>query len=250
VAKAGIWGGLARRSLLLFVAAVPACIDTSAPLFTGRVRLVNVLTDDAQPQVDVYLDGEAFGEAIGFGQSTPAALPAPQTDIYKTLQWGGHNFTLRSTDSTIVVAQYAFGIESSDDITLYARGSGGFTAFQTLDDNRDPPAGSVRLRAVNLCGFAGSVDIFVTAPNDDIATATPVLPEALPNAPTEYFTVPAGTLRFRAVRTGVAPADRAANIVVNLNNQNWPGGGRTIVFVDDADPLGNPFCRPAAITDH
>jgi hypothetical protein len=232
----------------MLLVALSACIDTStAPGLVGRVRLVNLITDDAQQPVDVYLDLEAFGESLDFGESVPAALPAPRTALYTTLPWGGHNFTLRqSADSDVVVGQYAFAIEMSGDITLYATGSGGFTGFQTVDDNIAPPAGSVRLRVVNLSSFAGPVDVFVTAPDADLAAATPIATDVLTNAQSDYFAVAGGTWQFRAVRSDVAAADRAANVVLNLNNQSWPGGGRSIVIVDAADFLS---ARGVVLTD-
>ncbi|MGH7678566.1 MAG: DUF4397 domain-containing protein [Gemmatimonadaceae bacterium] len=237
-----------RCSVLLLLAALSACVDTSAgPGLTGRVRLVNVMVDDSQLPVDVYLDGEAFGKSLVFGASTPAVLPPPATAIYRTLPWGGHNFTLRqSADSDVVVSQYAFAIEATGDITFYATGIGGFTGFQTFDDNRDAPAGSVRLRVVNLSAFAGAIDVFVTAQGADLAAATPNMIDVFTNSPSEYFSVPGGTWQFRAVRAATAAADRATNVVLNLSSQNWPGGGRTIVLADASNFL---FARGVVVTD-
>jgi hypothetical protein len=113
------------------------------------------------------------------------------------------------------------------------------TSFSTTDDNSPAiPTGQTSVRVVNLSPAAGAVDVFVTAPNADLATATPVASNVAPSAASTYANIPAITAyQVRAVPAGTAAANRAANVLVSITPTTptlAAGTGHTIVIADKA----------------
>jgi hypothetical protein len=209
---------------------------------TGRIRFVNLLADGQA--VNARFDDQPFGRAIPFGGSSPLWLPPPGTANYLAVAPGGHSIILtRSADPTIVVGLFTVHAEASEDRTVYATGIGGFTLRETIDDNTPPTPGTIRVRVVNFSSGAGPVDVFLTEQTTDLATATPVATNVIPGLSSSYFSVTPGTYRIRAVVAGVAPSARTgANVVVNLTEQSWASGGRTVVIAEST--LANGFLVP------
>jgi hypothetical protein len=228
---------LAWTSLAILAA---ACSDTPPqPVTEARVRFVNLIADGLLQPVNVFLDGEPFGTRLPYGASSPFWRPPPHTANYAGVTSGEHEIVLQKSSDSATIALYSFTIAAGEDKTLYATGSGGLFARETVDDNTAPVPGTIRLRVVNLSFAAGTVDLFITSQTGDLATATPVITGITVAEPSAYFTVTPGTWRVRAVRTGVAPSARATNVVVNLNDQLWERGARTILIADITGGFGS-----------
>lgn len=231
----GRW--LAWTSLAILAA---ACSDTPPqPVTEARVRFVNLIADGLLQPVNVFLDGRPFGRQLPYGASSPFWLPPPSTANYAGVKSGEHEIVVQKSSDSTTIALYSFDIATGEDKTLYATGSGGLFARETVDDNTAPVPGTIRLRVVNLSFAAGSVDLFITPQTGDLATATPIMTDITVAAPSAYFTIAPGTWRVRAVRTGVAPSARATNVVVNLNDQLWERGARTILIADITGGFGS-----------
>ena len=221
----------------------PDPLSPSGP--QGRVRFVNMITDTTRGRVNARLEGLPFGVNLTYGQSTPALLPAPSTAPYSAVLAGARTLLLRRTaDTAVLVATFPFTVVAGQDQTIYATGGAGssaVTAFVTADDNTLPAATSARLRVVHLAGPAGAVDIFVTPPGADLATATPALAGVALRTAGAYITLPAGSYQVRAVPAGTPAEGRAAAVSINLPALALAGGTvRTLVTADDgtgATPL-------------
>jgi hypothetical protein len=223
--------------------------DASAPFEptgpSGRVRLVNLITDPVRARVNATLEAQIFTVDLQFAQAAPANLPAPSTAPYAPVYTGQRTFVLvRTADPTATVATLGVTIATDQDNTVYAiggAGGGAVTGFVTTDQNPAAGATETRLRIVNMSPTAGSVDVFVTAVGADLATATPRATLSY-QAASAYFTVAPGTYQVRAVPAGTAPGDRAANVTINLASTTFTGRtGRTIVLRDSSGggaPLG------------
>ena len=214
----------------------PGPLQPSGP--TGRIRLVNVITDTTRGRVNASLDGVPFGVNLTYTQSTPATLPAPSTAPYAAALAGMRPLVLKRTvDTTVTVATFGVSVNADADQTVYVfGGTGGGTigVLITADVNTPPAAGQSRLRIVQLSPTAGAVDVFVTAPGADLATATPVATNLAYQGASAYFSVPAGTYRVRAVPAGTAPASRTGAVIIDLNNVALAAGtARTIVTADN-----------------
>ena len=228
---------------LATLAAIAACGTKEAPGplepsgSTGRVRFVNLITDTTRGRVNAVLEGVPFGVNLTYGQSTPATLPSPSTANYSAILVGNRTLLLKRTaDTTVTVATVSFAVASGQDQTVYAIGGASASAVTSVvleDANPDITASATRLRVVNLSPTAGAVDVFVTAPNADLSTATPTFANVAYKTASTYVTPAPGTYQVRVVPVGTAPALRAGAVAVSVSDFALAGGtGRTIVIGD------------------
>lgn len=228
----------------------PGPLQPTGP--TGRMRVVNVITDTTRGRVNVIVDGLPFGVNLTYAQSTPATLPAPSTAPYAAVLAGARPLVLKRTvDTTVTVGTFTVTVGASEDRTVYVvggTGGGSIGVFPTTDTNTAPPAGQTRLRIVQLSPTAGALDVFVTAPGADLATATPAAANLAYQGISAYFTAAAGTYRIRAVPAGTTPANRATSVLIDLNNVALAAGSaRTIVTADNN--IGGAPLRAFLVTD-
>ena len=225
---------------------------------TGRIRLVNLITDAVRGRVNASLEGVVFTVDLQYAQAAPANLPAPATANYAAVYTGARAFALKRTaDTTVAVATLNFTAADGEDRTMYAVGGAGgsaVTGFQTVDTNPAAAATETRVRIVNMSPTAGGVDVFVTAIGADLATATPRATNLAYQTASAYFTVAPGAYQVRAVPAGTAAANRAAAVTINLATTTAPpapafigGAGRTVVLADNA--TGGAPLRAFVIAD-
>jgi hypothetical protein len=228
---------------LAFVGAACGTKEATGPLEpsgpTGRVRFVNLINDPARVPVNAILESLPFGVNLGYAASTPATLPSPSNATYSAILTGARTLVLKRTaDTTVVVATLNTTIIENIDITVYATGGSGGTPVTwvvSTDLNPVPTASQVEVRIVNVSPAAGAIDVFVTAPNADLSTATPTASSSGAPDPGVYVVFAPGTYQVRAVPAGTAPAARATSVVLTLNGVVLTGGtGRTIVIADRA----------------
>ena len=229
----------------------PDPLQPSGPV--GRVRFVNLVTDPSRNPVNALLEGLPFGVNLAYAASTPASLPAPSTAFYSAVLAGDRTIVLKKTaDTTVTVATLGVNIAANNDYTVYATGGTGgsaVTAFSTADANTPPAAGQARIRVTNMSPAAGAVDVFITAPNADLAAATPVATGLANRSVFAGVTLAPGTYRIRTVPAGTAPAARAAAVNSTLADDLVvaAGSGRTIVIADAA--AGGTPLRSFALRD-
>ena len=220
---------------------------------TGRVRFVNVITDTTRGRVNAILEGVPFGVNLTYTLSTPATLPAPSTAPYAPILAGNRTLVLRRTaDTTALVATLPFTVDAGQDRTVYAvggRNNTAITAFVTTDVNTAPAAGQARVRVVNLSPTASAVDVFVTAPNADLATATPAASGLAVQGASTHAAVAAGTYRVRVVPAGTPASGRAAAVFIDVTGVALPNGGvRTVVLADNN--VGGAPMRAFVLSDN
>jgi len=204
------------------------------------VRFVNLITDPTRNPVNAILEKVPFGVNLGYTSATPSSLPAPNTAIYSAIYAGDRSLVLKKTaDTTVTVANFTVNIAANTDVTVWATGGTAGAAvsqFLTTDNNTTVASGTTRLRIVNMSPAAGSVDLFITAPNADLSTATPVASGVTVQGSSAYITtVVPGTYQVRAVPAGTAPANRGSSVVANIASLALASGAaRTIVIADKA----------------
>ncbi|HYU53059.1 MAG TPA: DUF4397 domain-containing protein [Gemmatimonadaceae bacterium] len=231
---------------LAFVMAGCGTKEATGPLQSGaqgRVRFVNLINDPARLPVNAVLENVPFGVNLGYGGTTPSSLPSPATANYSAILVGDRSLVLeRTADPTVTVATLTFTIVEGADHTVYAQGGtggGAITGFMTTDPTPAPPAGQVAVRIVNMSPTGGAMDFFVTAPNADLSTATPIAANLAYHGESQYVNLAAGTYQIRAVPAGTAPALRSTSVVINFTPPTTPapfpaGAARTIVAADAA----------------
>ncbi|HVF38377.1 MAG TPA: DUF4397 domain-containing protein [Gemmatimonadaceae bacterium] len=209
-----------------FALATGACGTTDAPGpvapsgAVGRIRLVNLITDATRGRVNASLENLVFTVDLNYAVSAPANLPTPSTAPYASVLAGSRTFVLKRTaDTSVTVATLAFTIADGQERTMYAVGGASgsaITGFVTTDTTTTT-AGQTRIRIVQMSPTGNRLDIFITPPAADLATATPTAANLAYQGVSPYLTVPPGTYRLRAVPAGTAPASRAASVVIDLN---------------------------------
>src|SRR5436190_635289 len=80
-----------------------------------------------------------------------------------------------------------------------ASGGTAVTNFVTTDANPTPTASQVEVRIINMSPAAGALDVFVTAPNADLAAATPTATNLAFHAASPYVVFAPATYQVRAV---------------------------------------------------
>jgi len=204
---------------LLATLAISACDDDSdvtAPATTAQLRVVHASPD--APNVDVLVDNSAA--------LTNVAYKAAST--YLQVPSGSRNLKVRATGTTTVVIDQTATLNQGSAYTVIATGRVASIAPLVLtDDQTNPATGNVRVRLVHASPTAGNVDIYVTAPTADIATATPTLANVAFRVASNYLEVPAGTYRVRVTPAGTK------TIAIDVNNIALTAGQvRTAVAVD------------------
>jgi hypothetical protein len=249
LARGAALGALAVFAIACGTTEAPGPLEPSGPV--ARVRFVNVITDNRGP-VNAILEGLPFGVNLAYTQSAPITLAAPSTAPYAAVLAGSRTFVVKRTaDTTSTVASLPFTSVANQDQTVYAVGGANSTAVTALvtdDVNTAVAAGQGRIRFVQLSPTAGAVDVFITAVGADLAAATPTFTSVAYRGASAYVNVPAGTYQVRAVPAGTAPANRAANVSINLASQVLASGNaRTIVAADNTS--GGAPLRMFVLTD-
>ncbi len=161
----------------------------------GRVRFVNaVASATTADRVNAVVDGVPFGVNLAYGGATP----------YQAAYGGDRRFVVtRTADQSVTVLDAAVAITTDTSQTVYAalQGTAG-NAFVTLDNLELPTGSQVKLRAVHLAPSAGNVDVYVTAPNADISTATPQFADVAPRSATAYLALARATYQVRLTTAG------------------------------------------------
>lgn len=220
---------------------------------TGRVRFVNLITDPTRNPVNAILEKVPFGVNLGYTGTTPSSLPAPNTANYSAIYAGDRSLVLKKTaDTTVTVANFTFTVAANTDVTLYATGGTGGAAvsqFLTTDNNAAVASGTTRIRIVNMSPAAGAVDVFITASNADLSTATPVASGVTVQGSSAYITtVTPGTYQVRAVPAGTAPANRASSVVASISSIVLASGAARTIVIADKSSGGSPSTA-FALTD-
>jgi hypothetical protein len=215
----------AALALLLAVGAT-ACDDTetTAPAATAQLRVVHASPD--APNVDVLADGNVALSNVAY-RTASSYLEVPA---------GSRNLRVRPTGTTTVVIDANANLAASGAYTVLATGRVASIAPLVLqDDLTAPTAGNVKLRLVHASPTAGNVDIYVTAPTADLATAAPTLPNVPFRAASAYLQVPAGTYRVRVTPAG------SKTVALDVNNVTLTAGQIRTAVALDAPGGGAPF---------
>jgi len=216
------------RSLTLAVLAATtltiACGDddnTGPAAATAKVRVVHASPD--APNVDVRVDhAVALTNVPYLGVSDYLSVPA-----------GTRNFKVNAAGTATTVIDANATLAQGQDYTVIASGLVSDIAPIVLtDDNTAPAAGNVRVRAIHGAPSAPAVDIYVTAPGADLATATPVLTNVEFGQVADYLEAPAGTYQVRITPTGTKTVAIDSGALTLTSGQvrtaiavDAPGGG-------------------------
>ena len=165
--------------------------DVTSPNPVARLRAIHASPD--APAVDIYVDGQRVAANVAY-RSTTNYLEVPA---------GSRNVQVRAAGTTTIVIDANLTVGAGVDYTVVAAGRVANIAPLVLTDtNTTPAAGNVRVRLVHGAPTAGNVDIYVTAPNADLAGIAPTLAGVPFRGVSPYLSVPAGSYRVRITPAG------------------------------------------------
>jgi hypothetical protein len=115
-------------------------------------------------------------------------------------------------------------------------------AVLLTDDNSAPMPGDFKLRFFHASPVASAVDLFVTAPNADLTSATPTFTNVVFEGFAGYANMPQGAFQLRATSTGTT------NVIADTGPVTFTAGQiRTAVLVNPpgsaTQPLGIVLLR-------
>ena len=205
-------------AVLIGALAMAACDDDDpvSPQAQAQVRVVHASPD--APNVDVQVDNATVLSNVPFKGSSP----------FLNVNAGGRNLKVRAAGTTTTVIDATPTLTAGKAYTVLATGRVASIAPLVLEDNlMNPAMGNIKLRLVHAAPGAGNVDIYVTSPTADIATASPTVPNVPFRAASAYLEVPAGTYRVRITPVGTK------TVAIDVNNVALTSGQiRTAVAVD------------------
>ena len=109
------------------------------------------------------------------------------------------------------------------------------TQFTTLSNTFTPASGQAGLRVFNATTGATGYDVYVTAPNAALGTAT--FTNAVSGTATAYVSVPAGASEIRVFGTGTTTP-----VVVDLSSVNLTAGEiATLIIAPPAANTTTPY---------
>ncbi|HEU5041627.1 MAG TPA: DUF4397 domain-containing protein [Gemmatimonadales bacterium] len=220
---------LKMLSLLVAVGAmVTACGDDddngTGPETSARVRIVH-LSPDA-PEVDVLVDDVAVATDV----------PYRSFSDYLEVEAGSRNVQIRlSQDGSVVLEDDVVVADGEDYTLLVGNVAADLTLDDLTDDNSPPAAGTARVRLIHGAPSAGDVDIYVTAPGDDLSLATPALTGVAYGDVSSYLDVPAGSYQVRITPTGTR------TVVIDTGTLTLASGQVRTGIAVDAEGGGAPY---------
>lgn len=158
----------------------------------AQVRLVNASVDHAA--LDLYdEEGRRLRADVPFGGDAAYAEVDPEDA----------DFDVTRAGSTTPLASTAPALSEGDRYSLVAYTSGNSVATVLVDDNVDAPdSGEVRVRVLNAAPDAGSLDVYLTTSDADLADAEALHADAAAGNLTALVTTDAATWRLRVTAAG------------------------------------------------
>lgn len=224
-----------NRFFVLLITAVVAAFTVGCgdddPTPQARLRIVHASPD--APNVDVFVDGNRVLQGVTYKANSD----------YLSVNAGQRRIEVRPTGSNTSVINATPNLSANTDYTVLAVDYVASIAPLLLTDNNTAPAsGQVKVRIVHASPIAGPVDIYVTAPSGDLATATPTLANVPFKAVSDYLSVAAGDYRVRVTPTGTkivaldtGTLSLAAGQVRTAIAVDAPGGGGPVGVILLAD---------------
>jgi hypothetical protein len=198
--------------------------DSTGPETEAQVRVVHASPD--APSVDVLVDDALVLSGVPYlGASAYLDVPA-----------GTRNVKVNAAGTSTTVIDADVNLATGIDYTVIAAGLVSDIAPIVLEDDLTAPSnGNVKVRAVHGAPSAPAVDIYVTAPGADLATATPVLTGVPFGAASDYLSVPAGDYQLRITPAG------SKTVVIDTGSLTLVAGQIRTAIAVDSPGGGAPF---------
>jgi hypothetical protein len=213
------------RALILTVVIASACDSSNDPEPIAQLRFVHAAQGTAA--VDFRVDGTPARTNVAYASNSITYINATTGNRALSARLTGGATDLASSTQDL-------GASRSYTAALVKRAAGPAIVL-FADTNTAAAAGKTKLRVINVAPAAASVDVYVTAADADLATATPVATAVLFEKASKYTEVTAGTQRIRLTTAGTK------TVVLDLTGFALPDGGVRTVVLMDANAGGAPL---------
>ena len=216
-----------RHLALASALVLTACSDDdpTGPAPKSQLRLVHGAPGTAQ--VVLRRGDVTLVPATTFG-AAPAAYV--QTDA------GAPTLAARLVGGAADLATIAPTLKAGDAYSLLLVKRAAGTALVALaDSNGAPAAGKAKLRLVHAAAIAGNVDVYVTAPDADIAAIAPTVAALQPEKASTYQVFDAAARRVRLTTAGTK------TVVLDVNNVAFTAGQVKTIVALEAPAGGLPL---------
>lgn len=184
-----------KRTLLGLMAGLPvsgvltACGGNNSG--DAKVRLVNA--SPGYSALDLYVDDDKKVSDVAYGAASS----------YASIDKGSFDTALTVTGSATELVTTSRTYDSDTSYTVVAYGwSGSLKSVLVTEDQDDADSGSMYFRVLNTATDAGTVDVYLTAEDDDLDSATAVASSVGGGKSTSFGTVDSGTYRLRVTAEG------------------------------------------------
>lgn len=190
----------------------------------AQVRVFHASPD--APNVDVLVDQGRVLEDVPYTAASDF-LPVPA---------GTRHIAVNITGTDTTVIDVRLDLEDDVDYLVVAAGKAASIApIVATCDRTDPPEGSARVRVLHSAASAPAVDVYVTAPDQGIEDAQPVLSAVPFRAISDYLTIPGGAYDVRVTVAGTK------TVAIEALNLAVPAGTVATVAALDEKGGGSPF---------
>ncbi len=184
-----------KRTLLGLMAGLPltgvlsACGGNNSG--STKVRLLNA--SPGYSSLDLYVDDSKKCSSVAYGSVSG----------YADCDSGSFATALTSAGSSTELTTTSRTYSSDTHYTVVAYGWSGSLKSVMITENQDSAdSGKMYFRVLNTATDAGSVDVYLTASTDDLASSTAVQSSVGGGSSSSYGTVASGTYRLRVTAAG------------------------------------------------
>lgn len=184
-----------KRTLLGLMAGLPvsgvltACGGDNSG--SAQVRLVNA--SPGYSALDLYIDDNLKVSNVAYGAASG----------YVSVDSGSFDTALSVNGSSTQLITTSRTYETDTTYSIVAYGwNGSLKSVIVTESQDDASDGSMYFRVLNTATDAGSVDVYLTAEDDDLGSATAVASSVGGGKSTSFGTVDAGTYRLRVTVEG------------------------------------------------
>ncbi len=187
------WGLIALLGMGLV-----GCDDDDSDQDSAQLRAVHASPD--APRVDIVVNNKKLAEAS-----------YPEATGFQSVSAGNAtiNINVNGSNPTVTALSATAALERNKYYTVFAANEvASIEALIVVDENNAPAGGNAKVRVVHAAPNAPAVDVFVTAPTADLASAavTPTLNFAfkgiVPANGVKALEIPGGDYRIRVTPTG------------------------------------------------
>lgn len=175
----------------LLVLTLAACTAEGQKSNVSKLRVFNAVHESSALRVNASEDGDIVA------QLTPATLAA-----YKEVKSGSQTLKVYTNAGTQILESSATLAEDGKQLLVIAGTLGNYQGYLVDDSYTDPSDGKAKVRILHSAIGVGTLDVYLTAPGEDIAQVNATASGIATRATGAFFEVSAGSYKLRLTPSG------------------------------------------------